>query len=342
MASINPRKDRDGIIIGWQAQVRRRGYPAQSKTFDKKGQAQAWGRQVESEMERGVFVLRGESERTTLGECFERYTLEIMPTKKPGRGQTAELGFIRQWVSRPIAGKMIAAIRSADVASVIQDMEAEGKSPNTIRLHLASLSHLFSVARSNWGMESLINPVSIVRKPKVPSGRKRRVIPGEVGALLGATHDWRMQGIIALALETAAREGEIADMTWENVNIRQRSALLVDTKNGTDRTIPLSPAVMEILSLIPREIQGGAIFGVSAEYVSHAFGDICKKCGIENLHFHDLRHEAISRLFERTDLDIMEIRVITGHETLQMLIRYTHLRTARLADRLAGARRGSG
>jgi integrase len=60
---------------------------------------------------------------------------------------------------------------------------------------------------------------------------------------------------------------------------------------------------------------------------------------VEGLRFHDLRHEAISRLFENTDLDLMEIQKITGHKTLQMLLRYTHLRTARLADRLAGAKK---
>ena len=73
--------------------------------------------------------------------------------------------------------------------------------------------------------------------------------------------------------------------------------------------------------------------------IALAWKRVIKKTGIEGLHFHDLRHEAISRLFEDTDLDVMEIRAISGHKTLQMLARYTHLRTHRLADRLAGAPR---
>lgn len=68
---------------------------------------------------------------------------------------------------------------------------------------------------------------------------------------------------------------------------------------------------------------------------------IVKKTELEDLRFHDLRHEATSRFFEETDLDVMEIREITGHKTMQMLARYSHLRSSRLADRLAGARRGS-
>ena len=79
---------------------------------------------------------------------------------------------------------------------------------------------------------------------------------------------------------------------------------------------------------------------MSAENITQTMIKACQKVGIENLHFHDLRHEAISRFFENTDLDVMELKSITGHKTLQMLVRYTHLRTARLADRLAGAKRG--
>ncbi|MBU2753640.1 site-specific integrase, partial [Acidithiobacillus sp. CV18-3] len=215
MASINPRKDRDGNTIGWQAQVRRKGYPTQSQTFRKKSQAQAWARQVESEMERKVFIPHGEAERTTLGECFERYLQEITPTKKPS-GQGPERGFIRQWLRRPLADRVIGEIRSVDVAGVIKEMEGEGKSENTVRLHLAVLSHLFTVAQSDWGMESLENPVARVRKPKLPKGRERRVKEGEFGAILAAA-DMRTAVLIVLAVETAMRREELASLTWENV-----------------------------------------------------------------------------------------------------------------------------
>ncbi len=82
------------------------------------------------------------------------------------------------------------------------------------------------------------------------------------------------------------------------------------------------------------------MFSFSAERVSKLFRQICDHAGIEGLHFHDLRHEATSRLFERTDLDLMEIRRITGHESIQMLARYTHFRSNDLAHRLDGMPRG--
>ena len=88
------------------------------------------------------------------------------------------------------------------------------------------------------------------------------------------------------------------------------------------------------------ENKGESIFGVTGLYITHTFIKVCKSAEIEGLTFHDLRHEATSRLFENTDLDIMEIKSITGHKTLQMLARYSHLRTHRLVDRLTGAKRG--
>jgi integrase len=346
MAGFYEQKDRDGITIGWQAKVRRKGYPSQSKVFRTRREAEAWARSIESEMDRGIFAPRGESEKTTLGECFERYLAEVTPTKRAG-SQTAERRFIHQWLRRPLSSRIMASIRGVDVARVIKEMEAEGKGANTIRLHLAVLSHLFTVAKSNWGMASLDNPVSSVRKPRLPGGRERRLIPGEMGALLGAL-DLNMACLVVLAVETAMRQGEIAALTWDNVRLKDRSLFLPKTKNGDARTVPLSPAAIEALNTVPRRSEGKeSVFGISGAGIDSAWGRARAAAGIaggwgdDALHFHDLRHEATSRFFERTDLDIMEIRAITGHKNLQMLARYTHLRTANLADRLAGGKRGA-
>ncbi len=114
------------------------------------------------------------------------------------------------------------------------------------------------------------------------------------------------------------------------------------TKNESERTVPLSPAAIGILRELENGEADGPVFGMAAMAITHAYMKACKRAGIEDLTFHDLRHEATSRLFENTDLDVMEIRSITGHRSMQMLARYSHLRTHRLADRLAGVRRGGG
>ena len=136
------------------------------------------------------------------------------------------------------------------------------------------------------------------------------------------------------------RRGEIAGLRWENVNLKQRSAHLPDTKNGTARTVPLSLEAVVILQSLPRRLDG-RVFNLGSESITSDMFMACRAAGITGLTFHDLRHEAISRLFENTDLDAMEIARISGHQTLSMLSRYTHLRAHRLADRLDGVPRGA-
>lgn len=149
----------------------------------------------------------------------------------------------------------------------------------------------------------------------------------------------KFAAVIRWALATAMRRSEIATMRWEHVNIQQRSAYLPETKNGTARTVPLSREAAAIIKSLPRRLDG-LVFGISANAISLAWKRTVAAAGIDGLHFHDLRHEAISRLFERTDLDAMEIARISGHRTLAMLSRYTHLRAHHLADRLDGVPRG--
>ena len=136
------------------------------------------------------------------------------------------------------------------------------------------------------------------------------------------------------------RREEIASIREKHVNLEKKCVYLPKTKNSDERTVPLSPEAILVLNEALSLNQGVRVFGMSADAITQAMEQARKLAGIEGLHFHDLRHEATSRLFEDTDLDIMEIRAITGHRSLQMLARYSHLRTHRLAERLAGAKRG--
>jgi Site-specific recombinase XerD len=234
----------------------------------------------------------------------------------------------------------MATIRAKDIADFRKDREQEGVKPNTIRLDFALLSRLFNYARSDWGMESLSNPVELTTKPKVGKGRERRLEEGEEEKLLESAAP-NLRPIILFALATAMRREEIASLEWKRVNLRERYLVLTDTKNTETRTVPLSEDALSILKNLPRKIHSDNVFSMSASAITQAMEKARNDAGLTDLKFHDLRHEAISRLFENTDLDLMEIRAISGHRTMQMLARYTHLRTARLADRLAGAKRGT-
>jgi integrase len=321
----------------WEVRIRRKGQPVTCKTFETRILAEKWAREIESEMDKGTYISRSEAENTTLSEALDRYIHEHVPKLAHSENYRRMALFLQR---RALADKFLAAIRGKDIADFIKEREAEGVSGNTIRLNLAVISKVFNLAIQNWGMESLQNPVARVSKPKIAKGRERRLEEGEETRLL-ATAPPEMQNIICLALETAMRREELSSLCWNNIDFERRTATLYKTKNGETRTAPLSPRALEILRAIKEASNGQTerIFTKKSSNITEIMIRICKKAGINGLTFHDLRHEAISRLFENTDLDLMEIRAITGHKTLQMLARYSHLRMDRLAVRLAGAKR---
>ncbi len=330
MASIRKRGK------SWEVRVRRQGKTV-CRTFDSKAEADAYAGQMESKILRGTFISQKEAERTTLSEALERFIHDYIQERMAHTKRDANRA--RALQKRDISRYPLAKLRGKDLSDFIRERETEGAAANTIRLELAQISRLFEVARKDWGMEGLVNPVKNVSKPKLPKGRERRLKHGEENKLLDAAPK-EFQYVLRFALETAMRRSEIAEMTWDNVNLKTRTVYLPNTKNGEARSVPLSPKALNILENIPRNITG-SVFNMSPDAITKTMRTTRQLAKIEDLTFHDLRHEAISRFFEETDLDAMEIASISGHKTMQMLKRYSHLRVHKLADRLAGAKRGS-
>jgi hypothetical protein len=140
----------------WRAQIVRRGYPPQYRTFDTRAEAEAWSRAMESEMDRGIFVSRVESEKTTLADALGRYEREISVGKAHPEQDYQR---IRHWLRQDLAHYLLANLREADFAQYRDDRRAMGRAANTVRLALALVSHLFEIARKEWGMEGLMNPL---------------------------------------------------------------------------------------------------------------------------------------------------------------------------------------
>lgn len=322
----------------FRAKIRRKGQETITKTFTSKKNAEAWARKKESEIERNVYISTAEAEKTTLSEAIDRYIKEYIPNLSHSKREVNRATKIKNY---DICKLCLSAIRIKDVSNFIEIRKKEGVNGNTIRLDLAILSRLFETACTSWGMESLQNPVKKANKPKISSGRTRRLKRDEEAMLIKILPE-NLKNIVLFALETAMRREEISSLTWENVNLKNRTAYLAKTKNGEARTVPLSPRAIEILqNLIPDKVVpiSGSVFNIKPDQITSSFKHYKAKAKLENLRFHDLRHEATSRFFENTDLDALEIQAITGHKSMQMLARYTHLRTSRLADRLAGASR---
>ncbi|WP_059553989.1 site-specific integrase [Burkholderia cepacia] len=365
----------------WRAQVRRHGYPAQSKTFNTKVEAEAWANMIESEMARGIWVSRGEAETTTLYEALTRYEKEISTLKK---GSVQEISLLKACKATDLARRPLASVRSTDLAKIRDGWLMQYK-PATVLRRLAVLSHVFNVARKEWGMESLSNPVELVRKPQPNNARTRRIAPadssyrpsshGEVQSdhdaldwelewIVNASESSLLPSIIWLAVETAMRRGEIVALRWENVDLKRRVAHLPATKNGSARDIPLSSRAVAVLQTLKekrdRRLEmsedmsvddSGAVFTIRSDAVTRAFEravtrareqyvDECKSANrqpdgrfLTDLRFHDLRHEATSRL--ASIFPMHELTKITGHKDPRMLLRYYHPRAEDLAKRLS-------
>ena len=330
----------------WQAIVRIKGHETVCHTFDTKAQAEEWHEETRFEIRRGRYSSRKEVENTTLAEALDRYEREILPSKKSQRPVRV---VIRQWLAHPLAKRALVSIRGSDMASW-RDDRLKTVSPNTVRLDLALLSHLFTIAIKEWGMTGLVNPVQQIRKPKLPKGRDRRLNSGEMERIVEASGSPLLPEIVRFALETAMRRGEIAGMTWSMVDMKNRTLTLPETKNGEKRIVPLSLEAIRILSGIPRRIDG-LVWGLEDQSITRSFERAVsraraayeKECEekkekpdfffLVDLTFHDLRHEATSRFFE-LGLATEKVKEITGHKTYQMLDRYTHLKAKDIAIEL--------
>lgn len=210
-------------------------------------------------------------------------------------------------------------------------------SPATVKLELSLLSHFFEVSSNEWG-HCDGNPVKRVRKPTPAPGRERRVLAREERKILRYAHahsNVELFSIITIALETAMRQAEIVNLEWEHINLKDRIAHLPKTKNGKPRDVPLSLKARDAFTRLGVK-QKGKVFSYKSSGIKSTWRFMMQRLEIEDLNFHDLRHEAISRLFELGTLNVMEVSIISGHKSLSMLKRYTHLKAQGLVVKLEG------
>lgn len=284
--------------------------------------------------------------KTTLAEALSHYKSRVSILKK---GFAQESYRVKKISKSALAQMPIRAITSVDIATYRDERLSEKKkngtgtiSTSTVRLELSLLSNVFDIARIEWGICG-DNPVKDVRKPKPPPGRDRRLTAREERAILRYCNNhsnYELFSIVTLALETAMRQGEILSIKWEDISLKSRVVRLHETKNGSKRDVPLTLAARDAITRIGVKSQG-KVFEYSSSGIKSTWRFMREKLKIENLHFHDLRHEAISRLFETTSLDAMEVAAISGHKSLSMLKRYTHLKAHKLVRKLEAGKNKS-
>ncbi|MFN3890767.1 MAG: tyrosine-type recombinase/integrase [Beijerinckiaceae bacterium] len=325
MATFRKRGDK------WHVQVRLKGQPSQTRSFRLKSEACAWALQTEA-MLSNADVPKTPAMEVTLLQLLERYEQSVSARK---RGHKAEVYLLRTLKRHTIALLPAREITSANVAAY-RDERLRSVSPSTVRRELALLQHCMNVAKSDWGLSIESNPVLAIKKPKQANARQRRLAGAEeLRKLLDAFASCRnplIRQVFLFALATGMRRGEVLSLQWRNVDLQGRTALLPLTKNGEARVVPLSPSALEVLNE-RRTLGGDLVFPISANAFRLAWERVRRRAGIENLRFHDLRHEAISKFFE-IGLSVPEVALISGHKDARMLFRYTHLRADIVAQKL--------
>ena len=336
----------------WQALIKRAGFPYTSKTFKARSEATAWARLTESQMDQRVWKPRRAAEQTPFRDLIERYRKKVLPTKRGKHFRPA-----LKLLENRFGGHAVASLTPELIADFRDERLHLGRSASTVRKELNLLSRILDLGASEWGVPLPSNPVKGIDRPIEHNARTRRLRPGEERYLVMATRA-EISHLVQMALETAARLGELLSLEWVDVDLERRVAHTYGvhkkgTKNGAPfRAIPLSRKAIELLRSLSRN--GTRVFPTWCASDSfnkawhaailearQAYAKDCKANGevadpnfLTDLVFHDLRHEATSRIFEKRKLDSVEIAAITGHKTVAMLQRYTHLRASDLAERL--------
>lgn len=307
--------------VKWQVQVRRVGHRFVSRSFHVLKDAETWARQTEVQADR--YDLPNDSkalQRITLAELVERYR-DTVSVKK--RGCDVERIVLNAFLRHHISRKLLSEISGAHFAAY-RDERLKTIKASTLKRELAPLHNMFELAKDEWGLPLRENPLSKVRLSSSHARRERRLRNGELDKLIAAAQTCSNRliiPIILLAVETGLRRGEILTLRWEHIDREAASLLIPHTKNGHSRIIPLTKAAAKIIFTAPT--LDDRVFPITANAFRLAWDRIRERAGIVDLHFHDLRHEAISTFFER-GLSVPEVALLSGHRDARMLFRYTH------------------
>lgn len=325
MATIRKRNGK------FQVQVRRRGYPDLSRTFHLLRDAKEWARHIETQVDRGELAPdRRQLERETLGDLVTRYRDEIVPRKK---GAEIETIILNRFLRHPICSKKLSNLSVEDFAQYRQERLKE-ITPKSLKRQLSPIQNMFEVAREEWGFPINENPVKKLRLPTGDRKRERRLREGEYEALIQAARTRRnpiIEKVIIFALETGMRRGEILALRWQQVDLARRSVTILEAKNGHSRTIPLSTRAVDLLGTL--EVKGDRVFELSPNALKLAWCRMLEGTSMHDLHFHDLRHEAISRFFE-LGLTSPEVAAVSGHRDMRMLYRYAHASLMNIMEKI--------
>ena len=313
----------------WQVQVRIKDRASLSKTFPTKELARAWAVHIERQVISDGF-LPSESPSTPLRELFTRYLESVSIKKKSSLSESYRLSHL----SKSKLGEIHTdELKIVDLA-MYRDERLKLVSSSTIRREFVLLRHIFNVASHEWGYTSLGKLFSNFRLPKETHHRVRRISSDELDALWSALRSQRNPiylKVAELALETGMRRSELL-----NIKIKDIKSGLIEvetSKSGYPRLIPLTDNAQKVIGCIKNQMPNSYLFNVKPNALWLAWERARKKAGIPDIRFHDLRHEAISRMLEK-GLSVAEVATISGHKDYKTLFKYAHLEIRKIALKL--------
>lgn len=315
------------------------GLPPQSKSIPTLMEARTWKAQEETKRRQGMYFPTMTSKQNKLDELIDRYIAKVLPSK-PKNARNTEQHLL--WWKTQLGNLSLNKI-SADVIAQTRDLLLDkpnryGKplSHKTANRYLASLSVALTYGVEECGWLHT-NPCLLVSKFNEGPSRNRLLSKEEIDRLLEACKKSKSKNLypmIFLAMRSGMRLGELQKLEWVDVNLSQNAVFLRDTKNSLPRSVPLSNEAKVILENIAlTQDRKGLVFRskLSGGKVSihKAFYKALALAAIDDLHIHDFRH-LFCTTAAQSGASILQIKAITGNQTLQQLSRYTHIEGARL------------
>lgn len=346
MASIERRRNAEGEVT-YRVKVRRAGELPISKTFERRTDAKAWASQIEAQIARGYAVPSREQIMRPLADAIDRWIAERLPELSPtDRQNTKRIALF--WRAR-LGEVALSRLDPETIDKVKAELRNErdatdkpARTPQRVNRYISTLSRVlgYAVRTLRW-IET--NPCAAVPRFKEPAGRVRFLTSDEVAALLAAVdarvdrhgkpkHDFRL--FVRIALFTGARRGEVTGLQWRDIDLRHDRITFRDTKTGDDRTVPMPALLVEAV----RAFAKVRPIDPKVRLFKHEFRFDWREVQgtLPNFRFHDTRHNVASQL-AMSGASLLDIATVTGHKTLAMVKRYSHLSDDHVRERLEKA-----
>ena len=329
----------------WLVEVRKKGYPYVSKAFLDLKIARKFARDVESKMERNVFEDYSGAAGTTLKEILIKYRNEKTALKKGVESETSKINLL---IRHKIALNSLMSLKSHHIYKLMKELGVTRK-PSTVNKYVNIICHAWRVAKREWGINlPAENPCDLITLNKVSDTRDRILTKQEYERLLTACEEQDkapgtkgenspnkqrlryLKDIVMFAYQVGARQGEILKLKRDHIDFEKKQITFFDTKNNSDRTIPVADATLAILK---RHRFGAYVFNCDGRRLRKWFDKACKKAEIKDFRFHDLRSCYCTAAL-LAGLSIAQVSFLSGHKSWSQLKRYTRIKAEDLLDKV--------